>query len=347
VPAEERGVNDASTRRVVYCVVPNDLAGELYEPLKEFFGDNPDVTIVIDWRACERRREERRKRFAKPPGAERRRIQGESGRRLIDRRAATLRVASPALPPVVQPYAERLTFVERLEPSGRHAEDVDSARLVLAAQAGDPTAVSSLYLRYFDRLYTYLHVALRDSHDAEDIAQEAFLAMLGALPEYEVRLSQPFRVLLFRIARNRSIDHLRKHGAVDIEAPEELDRLRDVLSHDPPGAFDSLSDGELAAYVRRLPLKQRQVLMLRYALDFSAEEIGEVIGSTPQAVRNLQHRALRFLRRCLGNGENGEKLAGGRRMASVVVLRPAPVITGRQEALRQPFGTAACARRAW
>ena len=340
-------MNGASARRVAYCVVPSDLVANLYAPLKEFFCDDPDVTIVIDWRTCERRRGDRRKRVASP-GAERRRIRGESGRRLSDRRAATLPVESRTLPPIAEPYAERLTFVERLEPSDRHAEDLDSARLVLAAQAGDSTAVSSLYLRYFDRLYTYLHVALRDSHDAEDLAQEAFLSMLGALPEYEVRLSQPFRVLLFRIARNRSIDHLRKHGAVDIEAPEELDRLREVLSEDPPGAFDSLSDGELAAYVRRLPMKQRQVLMLRYALDFSAEEIGEVLGSTPQAVRNLQHRALCFLRRCLGKGSRDEaKLSGGRRMASVVVLRPAPVITGRQEALRQPFAAAAGVRRAW
>ena len=342
-------MNGASARRVVYCVVPNDLAGELYEPLKAFFGDDPDVTIVIDARTCERRRGERRKRVAQAPGAERRRIRGESGRRLSERRVATLRVESRALPPVAQPYAERLTFVERLEPSDRHAEDLDSARLVLAAQAGDASAVSALYLRYFDRLYTYLHVALRDSHDAEDIAQEAFLSMLSALPEYEVRLSQPFRVLLFRIARNRSIDHLRKHGALDIEAPEELDRLRDVLSDDPPGTFDSISDGELAAYLKRLPLKQRQVLMLRYTLDFSAEEISQVLGSTPQAVRNLQHRALCYLRRCLGNanGDKSEKVAGGRRMASVVVLRPAPVITGRQEALRQPLAALAGLRRAW
>ena len=341
-------MSEPSARRVIYCVVPNELAAELYGPLKDFFRDDPGVTIVINGRTCERRRRERRRQIAHVPAVERRRIRGESGRRLIDRRAATLRVEPQALPRVARPYAARLTFVERLEPSTRHAEDVDTARLVLAAQAGDTAAVSSLYLRYFDRLYTYLRMALRDSHEAEDVAQEAFLSMLAALPQYEVRLSQPFRVLLFRIARNRSIDHLRKHGTVAVEAPEEVDRLRDALSEDPPRAFDSISDGELAAYMARLPVKQRQVVMLRYTLDFSSEEIGEVLGSTPQAVRNLHHRALCFLRRCLrsGDGDNSE-LSGGRRMASVVVLRPAPVITGRQEALRQPLAAVAGARRRW
>lgn len=338
-------MSEPSTHVVTYCVVPNELAAELYAPLKEFFGDDPEVTVVIDWRARERRNGERRQSSAEPPGEERRLIRGAFGRRLGDRRAATLHVEPPALPPLAQPYAGQLTFVQRLEPSTRHAEDLDSARLVLAAQGGDRSAFSSLYLRYFDRLYTYLKVALRDSHEAEDIAQEAFVAMMRALPEYEVRPSQPFRVLLFRIARNRSIDHVRKHGPVDIEPPEELDRLRGALSEDPAGAFDSISDGELAAYIRRLPPNQRQVLMLRYALDFTGEEIGEVIGSTPQAVRNLQHRALCFLRRCLGR--NDDQLAGGRRMASVVVLRPAPVITGRQEALRQPLAAMAGGRRRW
>ena len=338
-------MSDQSAHRVTYCVVPNELAAELYAPLKEFFGHDPDVTVVIDWRAGERRCGERRQRTEEPPLEERRRIRGAFGRRLSDRRVATLQVEPPALPAIAQPHAGRLTFVQRLEPSTRHAEDLDSARLVLAAQAGDRNAFSSLYLRYFDRLYTYLHVALRDSHEAEDIAQEAFVSIMRALPEYEVRPSQPFRVLLFHIARNRSIDHLRKHGLVDIEAPEELDRLRSALSEDPRGAFDSISDGELAAYIRRLPPNQRQVLMLRYVLDFSTEEIGQVIGSTPQAVRNLQHRAICFLRRCLGRSDG--ELAGGRRMASVVVLRPAPVITGRQEALRQPLAAVAGARRRW
>ena len=138
---------------------------------------------------------------------------------------------------------------------------------------------------------------------------------------------------------------MRKHGPVDIAPPEELERLRGALSEDPAGAFDSISDGELAAYIRRLPPNQRQVLMLRYALDFTAEEIGDVLGSTPQAVRNLQHRAICFLRRCLGRGEG--EMAGGRRMASVVVLRPAPVITGRQDALRQPLAALAGGRRRW
>ena len=327
----------SAKRRVVYCVVPSDLADELHEPLRDFFRSDPEVSVVIDWRVRERRHRERRTDPAAAPATERRKIRGAAGRRVIDRRATTLQADAPALPPLAEHHAERLTFFERLEPATRQAEDVDSARLVISAQAGDPTAFSALYLRYFDRLYGYLRLAVKDAHEAEDIAQEAFLSMLRALPAYDVRLAHPFRVLLFHIARNRSIDHFRKQRGVEASPPEALDRLRDTgLADDPAGAFDSLSDSELALYLKRLPATQRQVLILRYALDFSTEEIAEVMEVTPQAVRNLQHRALAFLRQRLKDRED-QKLSGGRRMASVVMLRPAPVITGRQEALRLPL----------
>jgi RNA polymerase sigma factor (sigma-70 family) len=339
-------MSTAGTRRVLYCVIPSDLAAELHEPLREFFRGDSGISVVIDWRVRERRQGERRAAQGGPTGEERRRIRNEAGRRVSDRRIAPLETDPPPLPPLVERHIDRLRFVERLEPATQHAEDIDSARLVVRAQGGDPTAFSELYMRYFDRLYAYLRVAVKDAHEAEDIAQEAFLAMLRALPEYDLRLSHPFRVLLFHIARNRSIDHFRKHKAVAVESPAELDRIRVELSTDPTGAFDSLSDSELARYLRRLPASQRQTLVLRYALDFSTEEIAEVMEISIQAVRNLQHRGLAFLRHRLQQNDD-RQLKGGRRMASVVMLRPAPVITGRQEALRPPLAAAGGGRLRW
>jgi RNA polymerase sigma-70 factor (ECF subfamily) len=341
VPGKESRVTPLGGHRVLYCVIPSDLAGELHAGLREFFRAQPDVSVVVDWRVRERRRRQRRSSNASGVEPDRRRVHRAAGRRISDRRASTLQTDPPPLPAFAERHRDRLTFVERLEPSAQHLEDVDSARLVVRAQAGDPSAFSALYLRYFDRLYSYLRLAVRDPHEAEDIAQEAFLSMLRALPDYDVRPSHPFRVLLFHIARNRSIDHFRRQRGVEIGAPEELDRLREIdLAVDPEGAFDSLSDSELAAYLRRLPATQRQVLVLRYALDFATEEIAAVMETSGQAVRNLQHRGLAFLRRRLEDGENGAL-----RMAAVVALRQAPVIASRQEALRAPLAAVGGARR--
>ena len=44
-------MSTAGTRRVLYCVVPSDLAGELHDPLREYFRGDSGVSVVIDWRS--------------------------------------------------------------------------------------------------------------------------------------------------------------------------------------------------------------------------------------------------------------------------------------------------------
>jgi RNA polymerase sigma-70 factor (ECF subfamily) len=320
----------AGQRTVVYCVVPRDLADDLHEPLRDFYSDRPEVQVVVELRATDRRRRDRRAEQA-DAADERRRVRNVEGRRVGERRALTVPTDTPALPPLAAEHADRIVFLERVEPGTRQAEDVDSARLVAAAQGGDQAAFPALYMRYFDRLYSYLRLAVKDAHDAEDLAQDVFLQILGLLPDYEIRPSHPFRVLLFRIARNRSIDHFRKRSRLEVGEPAAIDRIREAGAfEDPVGAFDGLSDGELAVFLRRLPATQRQVLILRYMLDFTTEEIGSVLEVSPQAVRNLQHRALTFLRERLlrGDGETARTTAHMARRRG-----PAPVLASRRAAL--------------
>lgn len=318
-------------KKVIYCVVPRDLADELHELLRQHYKKtDPRVQVVTELRSRDRRRRDRRT-GEEEATADRRRIRNTDGRRVGERRSMAVPIEGPELPPSARTQAERLHFLERIEPGTQHAEDIDSSRLVVSSQAGDDTAFPALYMRYFDRLYSYLRLAVKDQHDAEDLAQDVFLQMLGALPEYEIRPSQPFRVLLFRIARNRSVDHFRRRRRLEVGEPAEIDRLREAgSSDDPAGAFDNLSDSELAIFLKRLPISQRQVLILRYMLDFSTEEIGTVLDVTPQAVRNLQHRALTFLRERLlmGDGDSARSTTHMVRRRSST-----PVLSSRQAAL--------------
>jgi RNA polymerase sigma-70 factor (ECF subfamily) len=175
-------------------------------------------------------------------------------------------------------------------------EDLDTARLVTRLQAGEDEAFEHLYLRYFDRVYAYLRVSLRDAHEAEDAAQQVFLKLYEALPRYE-RRHQPFRAWMFTIARNEAVDRLRKRGAVDVEDPAALSRRRDsAANHEALGPLRWMSDDEMLLLIERLSPLQRQVLLLRYMMDLSCTEVAEVLGRSPESVRQLQHRALEFLR---------------------------------------------------
>ncbi|MDX6651720.1 MAG: polymerase sigma-70 factor, subfamily [Solirubrobacterales bacterium] len=233
-----------------------------------------------------------------------------------------------------------VSFCERIEPAAERIEDLDSARLVTRIQAGDESAFAALYSRYFDRVYGYLRVALKDAHEAEDHAQQVFMKVLAAVPAYEIRRGKPFRAWLFRIARNEAISHLRRSNLVDVEAPEDIDRLRENELAEPEiHGLSGLTDADLVTVIQQLPEAQRQVLALRYMIGLSTEEIGLVLDKSIQAVGQLHYRARRFLEtrlRALRNGEHRRRVP---RSQMLVRLRRMPVLGARREALGPPMAT--------
>lgn len=149
--------NDSRTapRAIVYCIIPADLSAKLHEPLRQHFAEDPSIVVVVETRGRKRRDGlERRTGQGEPPAKERRVIRARAGRRVADRRATAVVVDLPVeLPRRARAQADRLVFVERLEPPTDQLEDADSARLVARFQAGDSDAFADLYLRYFDRVY--------------------------------------------------------------------------------------------------------------------------------------------------------------------------------------------------
>jgi RNA polymerase sigma-70 factor (ECF subfamily) len=188
--------------------------------------------------------------------------------------------------------AKPLTAVSpQAAPEDAHAgaEDARAGELVARIQAGR-AGFDELYRLYFDRVYAYARLVLRDEHGAEDVAQQTFVRVLEALPRYE-RRSQPFRAWLFVIARHAVIDYRARLNRTDRCDPHLLEVMRDRTA--PEAEY---STGELAPLVMRLPLAQRQVVFLRYVMDLSPAEIADVLGRSPAGVRQLQSRAVRTLR---------------------------------------------------
>jgi RNA polymerase sigma-70 factor (ECF subfamily) len=288
-------------RSVTYCVVPHELAPKLHELLRRHFRRDPGVEVVVESRWRDRRGEgdRRARKEAKPPAAgDRRLIRGKAGRRAGERRAPVSELdETPALPRRARAHADKLRVLRRDEPSSQKREDLDTARVVLRFQAGDRDAYDVIYKRYFERVYGYMRVLFRDHYEAEDATSEAFAQALEALPDYE-RREQPFRAWLFAIARNSAVARLRKLRRIEPTDPAELDRRREeegVQQGDELSVLDWITDRDLSLFVGRLPLPQRQVLVLRYLLDLDFAQISTLLNRTNGDVRQLQLRALRFL----------------------------------------------------
>lgn len=295
---------------ITYCLVPRELAGKLHEELREHFRGDPAIEVVVERRSAERRGGADRR----APGvdsrdrmSDRRRIPAVAGRRAGERRAAQEPVDTPPLPRRLRRHAGRLEFVRRMVPSGLYEEDLDTARIVGRVQAGDRDGFSEIYLRYFERVYGYLRVALASRHDAEDTAQQVFAQALESLPAYEYR-GRPFRAWLFTIARNCAIAVMRREGRVEPMDPVSLNRYLedDSVKIDEAAvaaaeeaelpALDWITDADLAIFMERMPDAQRQILTMRYVMGLDMEAIAESLGKSPTAVRRAHSRALLFLR---------------------------------------------------
>jgi RNA polymerase sigma-70 factor, ECF subfamily len=172
---------------------------------------------------------------------------------------------------------------------------VDLRLLVARAQEGDRAALEELYLLHFDRIYSYLHVSVRNRLDAEDLTTQTFLRMLESIGRFRWQ-SAPFSAWLFRIAHNLSIDHFRARSRVQAEEDaSELDEEASAEDH----ALEAIGQQRLLELTDRLSPDQRQVLALKFLFGFGNGEIAEILGKTDGAVKSLQHRALASLERQL------------------------------------------------
>lgn len=162
-----------------------------------------------------------------------------------------------------------------------------------AAAREDPRAFGPLYERYVDQVYRYCYVRLRSREAAEDATGEVFLRALAGLGSYRGGL---FTAWLFRIARSVVVDSQRRrrpHEPVDSAG----DRPDPALT---PEEW-AVAGAERAALWRalaELPEDQRAAVELRLA-GWSVDEAAAALGRSAAAVRKLQFRAVRRLRRAL------------------------------------------------
>lgn len=186
----------------------------------------------------------------------------------------------------------------------------DEGALVARAQAGDPRAFGELYQRHVDRVYSYIAFRVRDTAVAEDLTQEVFLHALKALGGFSFRGAvAPW---FMSIARNAVVDHWRRRSrrpedslsSLESDTDEEesfLDRQGITEGNDAEDRAEFVLTRErVARSAIHLTELQQQVLALRFSSGLSVKETADAMSRSEGAVKNLQHHALKALKRKLG-----------------------------------------------
>src|SRR5881394_1881095 len=160
-------------------------------------------------------------------------------------------------------------------------------RLVALTRRGNQAAFEALVGRYEARLLAFCRHMLSSREDAEDVLQEVFAASFNAMVADERPIN--VRPWLYRIARNRSLNHLRRHQAIGVDSMDVHFAENGTSTADKVHKREEFR--QLMGDVQGLPETQRTALLLREIDALSYDQIAEAMETTVPSVKSLLVRA--------------------------------------------------------
>jgi len=181
-------------------------------------------------------------------------------------------------------------FVNNLDCS-----DCSDNELVEIVRKKDPDRYKEIIDRYQGKLFAYLYRLIGEREEAEDLLQDVFIKAFRNLHSYDTE--RKFSSWIYRIAHNEAVNHIKRKSLKKFIYWDNITSTKDKL--ETASADEGIEDSwirketneEVEAAIKRLPLKYRQVLLLRYYSDKSYEEIGEILGKPVNTVGTLIKRA--------------------------------------------------------
>jgi RNA polymerase sigma-70 factor (ECF subfamily) len=165
--------------------------------------------------------------------------------------------------------------------------------LVEAARSGDDGAAQRLYGLLVARVFRTVRPLCVSEAEAEDVTQETFVRVLGALGSYRRQPGVRFLSWVLTIGLNLARNRTRRRRAEPTE-PAVLDRMREPSAGVPSPELADERRRQVAALLaamQTLSERDRQVVSLRYGAGLEAPEVASLLGLTAPNVRKISERA--------------------------------------------------------
>ena len=177
--------------------------------------------------------------------------------------------------------------------------------IVEKCRQNDRIAQLKLYNQYCDGMFTVAMRFVKDTMEAEDIVQEAFIKAFSKLHQYKAEVT--FGAWLKRIVINKSIDLLKSRKQQMLELDEVHLKVIDNNYEDEWLVDDAITLDEVKQAIQKLPDKYQYVVMLFLIEGYDHQEIAEILNITEVASRTQLSRGKTKLRELLTTEQNGTR----------------------------------------
>jgi RNA polymerase sigma-70 factor (ECF subfamily) len=170
--------------------------------------------------------------------------------------------------------------------------------------AGDQTALEALVERHLQSIYNFALRQIGDKEGASDVSQEVFIKAWKNIKRYDK--AQSFKTWIMAIARNSSIDWLRRRRHIrfsDLDNKYSEETFEEGLVDSEPLPDEVYEKGEAKGVIdillAELSPDQRLAVILRHMDHYTFEEISEIAGKPVNTVKSHYRRALLIMRQRL------------------------------------------------
>jgi len=177
----------------------------------------------------------------------------------------------------------------------------DEQKLIKDALAGDSKSFERLMKLYSRKIYSFVYRMVRDEEIATELVQDFFIKIYTVLHKYN--FTYKFSTWAYRICYNMVIDHVRKNQVNIDSLDDDFVTQKALLESDnfvSDNGFDNLEQTEIRELVwnsvERIPLKFRELVLLRYLDGLKYEEIAEITELPVGMIKNRIFKAKEWLR---------------------------------------------------
>jgi len=183
---------------------------------------------------------------------------------------------------------------------------LSDSQLVELYIKGNEGGFEILVERYKSRIFTSIHLIVKDRYTAEDLVQETLIKAINTLNAGRYNDEGKFQPWIMRIAHNLAIDHFRKAKRFPTIVMEDGSNVFNSLefSEAPYETIQAQKDtkAKLHTFIQELPESQREVLVMRHFMEMSFQDIAEGTGvSINTALGRMRYALINLRKKMLHN----------------------------------------------